>query len=153
GHNATLAIGGVWRYDIVAACVAPSTGPTHRQDSQPMNTTARPRSLAGLVLTLLVATNAAAQAPTFQHHVLPMLEAKCIACHGGKATKGKLDLRTLASVLKGGKSGPVVQAGNADDSLLWQRIAADEMPPTGQPPLTAAERELIRRWIEQGKFS
>jgi hypothetical protein len=109
-------------------------------------------AMASFCLGPDAASRAAAQTPTFQHHVRPIFAAKCVACHGGKQTKARLDLRTLESTLKGGKSGPIV-AGKIDDSLLWQRIDAAEMPPKGQPLLSEVERAVIRRWIEQGKFA
>jgi len=40
--------------------------------------------------------------------------------------------------------------GKRTESLLYRRIAAGEMPPEGKTPLTAAQRELIGRWIDGG---
>ena len=48
-----------------------------------------------LSLSTMAAEPAAPAAPDFKREVLPILEAKCIACHGTKK-QGKLDLRTRA---------------------------------------------------------
>ncbi len=55
--------------------------------------------------------------------------------------------------MKGGKSGPAVQPGRGEASLLYVRIAGlhgeDVMPPTGEP-LTAAQQALVKAWIDRG---
>src|SRR5260370_15865110 len=58
-----------------------------------------------------------------------ILGAKCFVCHGRREQKGGLDLRTRATLLKGGKSGPAIVPGKPDDSLLIRKIAGHEMPP------------------------
>jgi hypothetical protein len=40
-----------------------------------------------------------ARAPTFERDVRPLLQAKCWRCHGEKARKADLDLRTHAGAL------------------------------------------------------
>ncbi|MFO0937356.1 MAG: DUF1553 domain-containing protein [Gemmataceae bacterium] len=84
----------------------------------------------------------------FDRTVAPLLAERCLDCHTGAEGKGKLDLSTKAGITKGGKGGPAVVARNLADSLLWQRIDADEMPP--KHPLPANERAVLKRWIEQG---
>ena len=84
-----------------------------------------------------------------ERDVLPILTKNCLGCHGGLRQKGKLDLRTVPAMLKGGKSGPAVKAGDLKGSELWSRIEADEMPP-GDRKLSAAEKDHIRRWIAAG---
>jgi hypothetical protein len=93
---------------------------------------------------------ASAQIPTFQHDVLPLFEQRCTSCHGATRTSN-LDLRTLDAVMKGGASGKVVEPGKPDASFLWKKIASDAMP-LGGTQLTAGEKALVRRWIEQGQF-
>ena len=41
----------------------------------------------------------------FEKDILPIFNAKCIFCHGDKKKKGGLDMRTVASMLKGGEGG------------------------------------------------
>ena len=89
------------------------------------------------------------QAPDFQTDVLPIFEAKCIRCHGGKRRGGKLDMRSLDALLVGGESGPAINKGNARKSLLIELIHYKEMPPKKETPtVTASELELLRKWID-----
>ncbi len=91
----------------------------------------------------------AAEPVTFESHVLPILQAKCLACHAGEQPKAGLDLSTRRGVMLGGKSGPAVRRAAAESSLLWERIASGEMPPKGTK-LTAPEKAIIRNWINEG---
>jgi hypothetical protein len=93
-------------------------------------------------------TSFAANPPDFDREVAPILAGRCLDCHSGSEPKGKLDLSGSKAALAGGESGTALVAGKPDDSNLWQRIAADEMPP--KHPLPAAERETIKRWIAAG---
>ena len=64
------------------------------------------------VASLLLLTAFTSQATTappaadllFAHRVLPLLKAKCFACHGAdpKQRKAAFDMRTRAGLLKGG---------------------------------------------------
>ncbi len=88
--------------------------------------------------------------------VLPIFQVRCVACHGKRRQEAGLDLRTRASRLKGGRSGPAVLPGNPDQSPIIQKIESGAMPPVElqlansvRPP-TAAELQLLRRWIADG---
>jgi hypothetical protein len=79
-----------------------------------------------------------------------ILENRCAACHGSAQTSG-LDLRQRETILKGGKRGPAVVPGKAEESLLYKAVAhiGDiQMPPGKQ--LAAEEIETLRGWINQG---
>ena len=98
----------------------------------------------------LSVTPVAAESPLeqrFQSSVLPILQANCLACHGDPAPQADLDLRTVDSILAGGKSGPAVLPGSSDRSLLIQKVASGAMPP-GDQRLSPAEVELVRQWID-----
>ena len=87
--------------------------------------------------------------------VHPILEKKCYSCHNEEKTKGGLIMIDSLSLLKGGESGRVILAGNADSSLMVQSMLLpleDEkhMPPDGKPQLTAQEKEIIIAWINSG---
>jgi hypothetical protein len=88
--------------------------------------------------------------PLYETDIEPLLQAKCLRCHGGKAQKAALDLRTHAGILKGGESGPAVVPGKLDKSLLYEKIRDGLMPPTDKNHLSEAEVATIRRWIEAG---
>jgi hypothetical protein len=118
----------------------------------------RPRPLlgaallaAGVLLHGSLALRAAdpAAAVTFEKDVLPILQARCLRCHGADKQKADLDLRTKAGLLKGGETGPALTPGAAHDCTLWEKIAADKMPP-GKEKLNAAQKAIIRAWIDGG---
>jgi mono/diheme cytochrome c family protein len=91
-----------------------------------------------------------------QHDVLPYLYTRCVVCHGRRVQQAKLDLRTVDSIRRGGKSGPAVVPGKPELSLLLKKIHAKDMPPpkelirAGVRPLEPNEIELITNWIAQG---
>ncbi len=88
--------------------------------------------------------------------VVPVFQMRCVVCHGKRKQEGGLDLRTRASILKGGKSGPAIVPGKPSESLLLKRVNAGEMPPpklfaevaVRQP--SSQEVEAIERWIAGG---
>jgi len=93
-----------------------------------------------------------AAVPTFQHDVLPLMEKRCIACHGAaQPVAAGLDLRTLTGVMAGGAGGAVVVPGNPDGSRLWTMVRDAKMP-MGSAPLSDEEKQLLREWIEKGQF-
>lgn len=106
----------------------------------------------GLVAVLLIVfagADPAAKAPDFQREVAPLLADRCLACHSASETKGGFDLSARTAAFRGGESGePGIVAGKLDDSSLWTRIDADEMPP--KHPLPEAERAVLKKWIEAG---
>jgi hypothetical protein len=91
-----------------------------------------------------------AKKPQFEKDVLPVLTARCLKCHGAAKQKAKLDLRTRASMLKGGESGPVLVPGSADKSLLFEMIHKGEMPPAKNGKLTVEQLALVKAWIDAG---
>jgi Protein of unknown function (DUF1553)/Protein of unknown function (DUF1549)/Planctomycete cytochrome C/Concanavalin A-like lectin/glucanases superfamily len=84
----------------------------------------------------------------FDAKVAPILARRCLDCHSGSDPKGKLDLSRKGTTLAGGKSGPAVMPGKLDDSVLWERVESDEMPP--KAPLPALEKATLRAWIAGG---
>lgn len=90
----------------------------------------------------------------FNRDVRPILSDKCFACHGPDAetVEGglRLDLDAEAKA-----DGSAIVPGNAADSELIRRIASDDedevMPPTElHKPVTPAELQTLRHWIDQG---
>ena len=84
----------------------------------------------------------------FEKFVAPLLGRRCTSCHAGEELKGKLDLSTREKLLVGGESGPALVPGQVEQSLIWQRVSADEMPP--KHPLSADEKAVLKMWIEAG---
>lgn len=95
------------------------------------------------------AVSRAADVPTFEKDILPLLKSRCFSCHGIEQPKGKLDLRTRASMLKGGRNGPALVPGSLKESLIWINVSTDKMPADKQV-VTDAEKSLLRRWILAG---
>ncbi|MHB8973981.1 MAG: DUF1553 domain-containing protein [Pirellulaceae bacterium] len=85
---------------------------------------------------------------SFDRDVAPLLARRCLDCHNATTKKGGLDLSRAAGALAGGESGLAILPGKPDDSLLWERIAANEMPPKNALP--ADEKALLRQWIADG---
>ena len=98
------------------------------------------------------AAGAASPPPDFQRDVLPILSQRCLQCHGEAVQMGNLDLRSPASMLKGGNKGLALVKGSAQQSLLYQRIV-DKSMPMGDEKLTEEEIGLIGAWIDSGASS
>lgn len=64
---------------------------------------------------------------------------------------GGLDVRSIASLMSGGSSGPAIKPRDPDASLLVKQLAEGKMPMGGEP-LSTEEVQLVRAWIEQGRF-
>src|SRR5712671_4766507 len=80
-----------------------------------------------------------------------ILEARCLNCHGA-ARMSDLDLRQQETMLKGGKRGPAIVPGKAEQSLLYKAVKREgelQMPP-GKVGLTPSEVAIIRDWIDAG---
>jgi hypothetical protein len=76
------------------------------------------------------------------------LQSRCLRCHSGARPKGDLDLTTRAGLLEGGVGGVLIVPGKATDSRLFEYVHEKKMPP--KQPLTLAEIDLLRRWIDAG---
>jgi mono/diheme cytochrome c family protein len=86
---------------------------------------------------------------SFANDVLPIIESRCIGCHGGDRTEEGLVLKTHADILAGSDNGPVVVPGDAVNSLLVEMVATQKMPKRG-PKLTPPQIQLITDWVNQG---
>jgi Protein of unknown function (DUF1549)/Protein of unknown function (DUF1553)/Planctomycete cytochrome C/Concanavalin A-like lectin/glucanases superfamily len=84
----------------------------------------------------------------FDQAVAPLLARRCLDCHSGPDPKGKLDLSRKSTALAGGESGPAIVPGKPGDSLLWERVSSDEMPP--KSPLSQSEKTVLRAWLAAG---
>jgi hypothetical protein len=92
----------------------------------------------------------AAREQFFEQSVRPLLAENCYSCHADQKQKGGLRLDSLASILKGGESGPAVVPGKPEESLLVDAInyAGPEMPPTGK--LAPEKVSVLTRWVSLG---
>jgi hypothetical protein len=115
-----------------------------------------------LLAPLLLSSVFAADAPlpakiTYNRDVRPILADTCYKCHGFDKATRKADLRLdvrEAALAKMDDIFPIVP-GKPDASEVWKRIITkdedDVMPPKDEHrQLSARDREVIRKWIEQG---
>ena len=87
--------------------------------------------------------------------IQPILKEKCVRCHSTSKTKGDLLLATIEGIQKGGKTGAVLVKGDADKSLMLQRVhlplaKKEHMPPKGKKQLLTDEIALLTWWIKEG---
>ena len=87
----------------------------------------------------------------FRTVIAPLLERRCVHCHGDDTLKGNLSITSLGALVRGGKSGPAVEPGEPDESLLIEKISGDkpEMPQKGQP-LEKEQVAALRQWVKEG---
>lgn len=110
--------------------------------------------LAAAMFTLTLCVPAPAQdkkAVSFEKDVMPILKASCLSCHKADKKKGKLDMSTYATFMKGGDQGAPVMPGNPKKSILIEVVSGKEpeMPEKGDP-LTPAQIDILSRWIMEG---
>jgi mono/diheme cytochrome c family protein len=87
--------------------------------------------------------------------VEPIFAKNCYSCHGPNKQRGKLRLDSYKAILRGGKHGAVIKAGNAAGSELFHRINLPQtddnaMPPSGKQRLTPDDIKTIEAWIKAG---
>jgi hypothetical protein len=136
---------------LLSACGAPAAQ-TSAPTSQPVAAVILPTQT---LMSTPVSTNTAepteahASIVSFSNDVFPILQSRCINCHGGNRTEEGLSLKTYAEIMKGSQNGLVITAGDADSSLLAELISDQKMPKRG-PKLTPPQIQLIIDWINQG---
>jgi hypothetical protein len=91
-----------------------------------------------------------ATAPSYSREIQPILEGHCLKCHGSTTRKADLDLSSPARMQMGGVSGPAIERGAANKSLLYEQISKHVMPPGKAVKLTAEQIGVIGRWIDAG---
>ncbi|NQU51598.1 MAG: hypothetical protein HQ522_03570, partial [Bacteroidetes bacterium] len=91
----------------------------------------------------------------FEAGVAPILNRKCISCHGLDKVKGDLQLNTPENILKGGESGDIIEGAANGKSILFKAIQLPQehkfhMPPDGKLQLTIDEKNILSKWIKAG---
>lgn len=99
--------------------------------------------------------NAFAEAPvSFTKQIEPILRAKCQGCHQPAKAQGGYVLTEFDKLLTAGESGQhAIVPGKPDESELIRQIAIVDgkaAMPKQAAPLSAADIELIRKWIAEG---
>ena len=111
-------------------------------------------SLTGSLALGLVASSQliAAETPvSWWRDVTPIFKRSCNGCHNPNKLKGEVDTSTFAGLMKPGKHGPNLAAGDPVKSLLITSISGKEpdMPKEGEA-LSAKEVALVTRWVQEG---
>jgi mono/diheme cytochrome c family protein len=113
-----------------------------------------PRWIASVALVFLFGSSALAAPVDYVHDIKPLLTQHCVKCHGPDKQQSDLRVDSLAAMLQGGNTGPALIAGKSGESLLIDALTKGEnvskMPPEGNPKLTAAQIDLLKRWIDEG---
>lgn len=85
----------------------------------------------------------------FVKDIMPIIASNCTmsGCHDVASHADGVILTTYSYIMR------YVSAGNAANSKLYKviiRTDGDRMPPPPKSPLTAAQKALIQKWINQG---
>lgn len=112
------------------------------------------RHSISLVFLVVLLTGCGPAKVDFNTEIRPILNDRCVTCHGGVKTNADLNLQFRELALLGGESGnPAIVPGDADGSELIRRIThanvSDRMP-KDEAPLTELQIQKLRDWIDQG---
>jgi hypothetical protein len=144
---------------VLSACASPATNPPASQPTQapalateaPATAPAAATDTSALAVenTPTAGTTASGASVSFATAILPMLQSRCVNCHGGQRTEHELNLNSYEGVMAGSENGPVVTPGDAANSPMAELVANGKMPKRG-PKLTPDQVQLIVDWINQG---
>lgn len=91
----------------------------------------------------------------FENDILPIIVSSCAksGCHDAQSHKEGVILTDYSKIIQTGK----VRAFRPDNSELWEVIVETDpekiMPPPGEPQLSSEQKNMIRKWIEQGALN
>jgi Protein of unknown function (DUF1553)/Protein of unknown function (DUF1549)/Planctomycete cytochrome C/Carbohydrate binding module (family 6) len=109
-------------------------------------------ALTGVVLLFVFSTRN--HTIDFNTEVKPILNKKCITCHGGVKRKAGFSVLFRSEALANTESGkPAIIPGDPDKSELIRRLTLkdpEERMPYKHDPLTGDEISTLRKWIKQG---
>lgn len=128
--------------------------------------TSRGGAVQFLVVSLMVATTmagavdvsklppSATRVIDFKKDIQPLLESRCVTCHGAEKQKSGYRLDSKNVALKGGETySPAIKPGDSADSPLIHLVAGlvpDMKMPAKGDPLTPEQVGVLRAWIDQG---
>ncbi|MEX2285618.1 MAG: PSD1 and planctomycete cytochrome C domain-containing protein [Planctomycetaceae bacterium] len=114
-------------------------------------------ALLACLATSRIATAADTATVDFTRDVRPILADKCFKCHGPDADARETDLRldNRANATRDRDGHVAIKPGDPEKSELVRRITSSDPseqmpPPDSKKTLSAAEIELLRRWIAEG---
>ncbi len=113
--------------------------------------------LGGRGVAVAEPVGAASGAVEFNRDIRPILTDNCYRCHGPDPGSRKVGMRfdREEGLFEKREHGQPVVKGKPAESLMYQRITSTDpekvMPkPESHKVLTAGQKEMIRKWIEQG---
>ncbi len=89
----------------------------------------------------------------FATEIKPLLEARCLTCHGHGRSKGEFRIDSRETILKGGDTGAAIVEGKSAESYFIELVSGidpDNVMPKKGTKLTREEVGLLRAWIDQG---
>ncbi|MDQ7949037.1 MAG: DUF1549 domain-containing protein [Pedobacter sp.] len=90
----------------------------------------------------------------FNSQVKPILNKKCIACHGGVKQQGGFSVLFREEAMAVTKSGkPAIVPGHPGESEFIKRLNSndpEERMPYKHPPLSGDEIDILTAWVKQG---
>jgi hypothetical protein len=106
----------------------------------------------------LAAVAAASEEPLrYNRDIRPILSDNCFSCHGfdPKHREANLRLDTAEGATAEHDGVRAIVPGNVEKSELWARLNSADKDDVMPPPkthkiVTGADKEKLRRWIEQG---
>ena len=99
------------------------------------------------------AVDATAKPISFKNDVLPILQSRCVKCHGGEKTAKGLSLIDYQHLIAGtAEDGPAIVPGNAAKSKAIQMVQAGKMPKMSAK-LLPEQIQILIDWINQGALN
>lgn len=110
--------------------------------------------ILGLILLLANWSTLFSPKIDFNTQVKPILNKRCIHCHGGVKKSGGFSLMTRQQALSPTESGhAAIVPGSPGQSSLMDRILSNDPElrmPFEAPALSEEEKNILKRWIKQG---
>jgi len=91
----------------------------------------------------------------YSNVIHPILEQKCITCHGETKQKSGLRMDSYAALIDGGEETDCLIPGDTDNSAMvsYMHLPLEDdlhMPPEGKKQLTQEEIQIIEWWVKIG---
>ena len=104
------------------------------------------------LLLLAAAASPGSEAGNSAAEVRRIFEEKCVDCHSAHLGRPKGDFGYVLDLKRVAENPDFIERGHPGQSELYRLIETDEMPgeDADVPPLTAAEKDAVKRWIILG---
>jgi hypothetical protein len=129
---------------------------THGNDYLTVYMPVRLKHLLGVPIPVAkVVPMDAAHAMVFDDVIQPILEQRCVSCHGPSKSNGEFRVDSWDLLSKGGKHGPELMAKGGAPGEFMRRIdlpvdEKEHMPPSGKPQLSDDDLTLVEWWLGSG---